>query len=150
MKKKLASLIGVVLGLQAWDGALAAQYALVKASELKVLPRSVSVSHDPAVLNQRLKDPQFACNLARLFATGQGVARDDAVAYRLYRYAAEHGLAEAQYQLGLIYADERGPINVADGQALALQWLQKAMDQGHEGARYSYNFLSNNTWYEGC
>ena len=150
MKKKLPTLIGVILGFQALSVAGSTELAMIKASEIKKLPQSISVSHDPAAFNRRLKDPQFACNIAKLYATGQGVAMNDTIAFKLYQYAAKHGLAEAQYQLGLMYADERGPINVPDGQEVALQWLKKAMDQGHKGAKYSYNFLSNNTWYEGC
>jgi len=150
MKKKLTSLVGIALGLQLSQNVLATDIAMLKVSDIKALPASLSVSHDPAAFNRRLKNPQFACNIAKLFANGQGVKRDDTVAYKLYRYAAEQGNAEAQYQLGLFLADERGGINVADGPDLAIFWLQKAMEQGHKGAKFSYNFLMNNTWYEGC
>ena len=150
MKKKLPTVLGVILGMQAWTSASATEVAMIKASVLEDLPKTVSVSHDPVVFNRRLRDPQFACNIAKLFATGQGVSRDYAIAFRLYQYAAQQGVAEAQYQLGLIYADERGPVNVADGQETALYWLRKAMEQGHKGAKYTFNFLSNNEWYEGC
>jgi TPR repeat protein len=150
MKKKLTSVIGIVLGLQVANSAMATDVAMVNPSVIRDLPATIKVSKDPEVFNQRLKDPQFACNIAKLFATGQGLKRDDAVAYKLFRYAAEHGNAEAQFQLGLFLADERGGINVADGPDLALYWLNKAMEHGHKGAKYSYNFLMNNTWYEGC
>jgi len=150
MKKKLTSIIGIVIGLQVGNSALATNIAAIKPSEIKHLSETVSVSSDPVVFNHRLNDPQFAVNIAKLFATGQGVKRDDAIAYRLYRYAAEHGNAEAQFQLGLFLADERGGVNVADGPDLAIYWLGKAMEQGHKGAKYSYNYLMNNTWYEGC
>lgn len=150
MKTKLASVIGLVLGLNFCNNAMATKLAWIQSSKIDAMPTTVRVSSDPVAFNRHLKDPHFAAQIAKLFATGQGVARDDAVAYRLYHYAAEHGDAEAQFQLGLFLADERGGINVDDGPALALKWLAKAMEQGHKGARYSYNFLLNNTWYEGC
>ena len=39
--------------------------------------------------------------LGLIYATGQGVAKDDAEAARWYRMAAELGMAEAQFNLGI-------------------------------------------------
>jgi len=150
MKTKLASLIGVVLGLNLGNNAMATDLAWIQLAKIDALPKTVRVSRDPVAFNQHLKDPHFATQIAKLFATGQGVTRDDATAYRLYLYAAEHDDAEAQFQLGLLLADGRGDVNIADGPDQALKWLAKASAQGHKGARYSYDFLLNNTWYEGC
>jgi len=46
--------------------------------------------------------------LGFMYATGEGVAQDDAEAVRWYRQAADQGLADAQYLLGFSYASGRG------------------------------------------
>ena len=47
------------------------------------------------------------------------------------RYAARHGDAKAQYNLGILY-DEG--IGVAKNRRWAALWMQKAAAQGHPGA----------------
>ncbi len=46
--------------------------------------------------------------------------------------AVEHGYAEAQYQLGRSYADNRGFVK---GEAEAAKWFRKAAYQGHVRAQ---------------
>ncbi len=46
--------------------------------------------------------------------------------------AAEQGLARAQFNLGVMYANGQG---VAQNDDEAGKWLRKAAEQGHEGAR---------------
>lgn len=48
------------------------------------------------------------------------------------RKAVEHGYAEAQYQLGRSYADNRGFVK---GEAEAAKWFRKAAYQGHVRAQ---------------
>jgi hypothetical protein len=47
-------------------------------------------------------------NLGLMYATGRGVVRDDAEAFRWFRMAAERGDANAQINLGAMYADGLG------------------------------------------
>lgn len=53
---------------------------------------------------------------------------------RWYRLAAEQGYADAQFRLGLMYAEGRG---VAKDDAEAVRWYQLAAAQGHAGAQFN-------------
>jgi hypothetical protein len=59
-------------------------------------------------------------------------------ALTLCRRAAEQGGAEAQYNLGVMYAKGRG---VEQNEAEALQWIRKAADQGNEPAKQALERL---------
>ena len=61
-------------------------------------------------------------------------AKDDAVAERWYRKAAEQGHAAAQNNLGLIYGKGRG---VPQDDAEAVKWFRKAAEQGYAPAHYN-------------
>jgi len=73
------------------------------------------------------------------------------------RKRADQGNAQAQYNLGLMYANGRG-VAKDDGQALA--WYQKAADQGHAAAQFDLGKMYENghgvakddvqavTWYQ--
>ena len=63
---------------------------------------------------------------------------DDAKAVSWYRKAAEQGLADAQYNLGWMYALGRGvPEDYAQGYA----WLSIAASQGREKAKESKGII---------
>ena len=69
--------------------------------------------------------------LGFMHARGEGIPRDDAVAFRWFTLAAEAGRAEAQFELGRMYRDGLGV--PADGKA-ALLWLRRAAEQGKTDA----------------
>lgn len=48
------------------------------------------------------------------------------------RRAAEAGIPEAQKQLGLMYDEGDG---VEEDDVKAVEWVRKAAEQGHEGAK---------------
>ncbi|MGI6496156.1 MAG: tetratricopeptide repeat protein [Kiritimatiellia bacterium] len=58
----------------------------------------------------------------------------------LFRYAANLGNAEAQFNLGLCYDEGEG---VAVDKAEAAKWYRKAADQGHAGARRALDMLQS-------
>ena len=58
---------------------------------------------------------------------GQGVPEDHAEAIKWYRKAADQGVPQAEYNLGLMYA--RGQA-VAKDNVEALKWLRKAAEHG--------------------
>ena len=62
-------------------------------------------------------------NLGLMYANGQGVPQDYAVAVEWFRKAAEQGLAVAQSNLGLMYAKGQG---VLQHNAVAHKWLNLA------------------------
>jgi uncharacterized protein len=59
---------------------------------------------------------------------GSGVEQDYAKAMEWYRKAADHGLTDAQYNVGMIYENGRG---VTKDIEQAKVWYQKAADQGN-------------------
>jgi TPR repeat protein len=67
-------------------------------------------------------------------AYGQGVAKDEVEAVKWYRKAAEQNDAEAQYNLGLCYANGQG---VAKDEAEAVKWYRKAAEQNDADAQYN-------------
>jgi len=69
---------------------------------------------------------------ARTYELGQGVAKDPVRAARLYCQAARSGNVEAQYNLGLIYADGRG---VERDEPVSALFFLLAAQQDHEDAR---------------
>jgi len=149
-KKRLAIAVGIILGVNLSVSAHATDLAMAKAPSASMLTTQVIASTDPYEAAKRFHDPKFACDIARLYESGQGVEQNDALAYRLYQYAAQAGYAEAQYALGLIYADERGPFNITDGQERAIYWLGKAAEQHYPNAKFAYEYLLNNAHYVGC
>ena len=61
-------------------------------------------------------------------------AGDYATALRDFRKAADQGLADAQYNLGNMYATGRG---VTQDYAEAVKWYRLAADQGNASAQYN-------------
>src|SRR3954462_222487 len=67
-------------------------------------------------------DARAQFRLGVRYATGTGIAEDDAVAAQWIRRAAEQGFVDAEYNLGLMYADGNG---VPQDSAQAVSWLRK-------------------------
>jgi TPR repeat protein len=73
----------------------------------------------------------------RHHAKGEGVARRRE-ATKWYRKAAEHGIAEAQNNLGHMYYGGEG---VPQDYAEATKWYRKAAEQGNAKAQGSLGFI---------
>ena len=69
-----------------------------------------------------------------MYDFGHGAAQDYAEALKWYRKAADHGDAEARYNLGVIY--ERGD-GVPQNCVEAVRWYHLAADQGYAAAQSS-------------
>jgi len=69
--------------------------------------------------------------VGKCLETGDGVGRDQSEAVKWYRMAAEHGLAEAVFELAKCY---RFGIGVRRNRTTALKWLHKAAERGHARA----------------
>ena len=63
-----------------------------------------------------------------MYAVGQGVERNDAIAVSWYRRAAEQGDRRGQFNLGVMYRAGRG---VPQDYATALSWFQRLADAGN-------------------
>ncbi|MDH5537918.1 MAG: sel1 repeat family protein [Rhizobacter sp.] len=80
--------------------------------------------------------------LGLLHYHGHGVRESDAQALRWFERAAGHGLAEAQFHLGNMYAYGLAEApDDTDPQRLAAQWYFEAARQGHAEAQYSLGIL---------
>ncbi len=81
-------------------------------------------------------------NLGGLFATGNGVERDDDEAARWFRIAAEAGDSVAQQNLALLYYEGRG----TDGDLTqAAHWYARAAEAGESEAQNMLSWMA----YEG-
>ena len=76
--------------------------------------------------------PQGIYELAVAYYTGDGVDEDETRAVALFRAAAEKNVPAAAYMLGDCLLDGVG---VAVDRAQALEWLLRASELGHRGAR---------------
>ncbi len=63
---------------------------------------------------------------------------DDATAVKWYRKAAEQGAADAQFNLGTMYAKGEG---VPEDDVRALAWFNLAVAQGVEQAKKAKGFI---------
>jgi TPR repeat protein len=84
----------------------------------------------------RAKTGDVAAQIALgvIYAKGEGVAQDYAMAANWFRRAAEKGAVRAQYDLGVLYERGRG---VPSDRAQAVAWYRKAAEQGHPLAQYN-------------
>ena len=71
--------------------------------------------------------------LAQMYASGDGVPKDQKEAARWLERAAEHGDAEAQYEMGIALREGRGRVQ---DDARALVWMQRAADAGNAQAQF--------------
>jgi TPR repeat protein len=83
-------------------------------------------------------EAQAQFRLGCLYAFGQGVPEDPALALRLYRLAAEQGDADAQNNLGGMYAEGMG---VAPDLVEAYLWFELAAGRDHAMARRNLAFI---------
>jgi len=84
-------------------------------------------------------DAQAQNHLAYLYAHGgDDVAKDPVAAVQWYRRAAEQGLATAQFNLAVIYAEGDG---VPKDSAAAVQWYRLAAEQGMVDAQYNLGVI---------
>ena len=76
---------------------------------------------------RQIRSPRFARAIA---AYDRGA--DDA-AFRLFRQLAEHGHADSQYHLGVMYSEGHG---TARDDAKAMYWFARAAEQGELNAGF--------------
>src|SRR3989440_469855 len=80
-------------------------------------------------------DAKAQYELGRAFFSGTlGVAKDEAEAVKWFRKAAEQNVADAQFSLGVCYANGQG---VPEDDAEAVKWFRKAAEQNLADAQYN-------------
>jgi hypothetical protein len=86
-------------------------------------------------------DPDAQFSLGAVYASGEGVVKDESVAVNWFRKAAEQNHASAQFNLGQCYLAGRG---VAKDEAEAAKWIRKAAQQDCAVAERSLGVLYAN------
>jgi TPR repeat protein len=75
------------------------------------------------------------------YANGEGVPKDDLLAFGWFLKAAEQGNSNAQAYIGIAYAAGRG---VSKDNRLSLIWLHKAAEQNNAIGQYSLGMMYSN------
>ena len=121
------------------DGAAAAQQSLERIANIASLG-VIPANAGPAALRQAALagEPAAVYELAARAAEGRGMARDLALAAKLFEKAAVHGLVPAQYRTGNVY--EKG-LGVPRDLAVAKSWYQRAADKGNARAMHNLAVL---------
>ncbi len=76
-----------------------------------------------------------------LYALGQGVQQDYQHAAQLFKTSADGGVAEAQYNIAVMYGEGLG---IGRDPALAVQWYQKAAAQSNANAAFNLGVAYSN------
>lgn len=82
--------------------------------------------------------------IARAYATGEGVQRSDVDAAKWYRLAAEKGFCVAQFNLGVLTCSGRG---VKQDYTEGRKWFLKAAEQGDVLSQHQLGVLYSNSEY---
>ncbi|MCP3869485.1 MAG: trypsin-like serine protease [Gammaproteobacteria bacterium] len=101
--------------------------------------------------------PPAQAFLGGLYYSGRGILRKDyAMAFKLYRKAAEQGVGEAQYMVGLLYTMGKG---VSKSYEKAAKWHKRGANQGivrsqvalgvlySRGKGVPRNYVESYKWY---
>lgn len=92
--------------------------------------------NEPAIAKEEPSEEQSLAevhfNIGIMFANGDGVPRNDAMAYKWFLKSAEEGYAEAQFRLGEMLLSGLG---TQKDSAKGLEWIHKAAEGGYIPAR---------------
>jgi len=86
---------------------------------------------------QNLREAQYTVGL--MYATGEGLPKDETKAAQWFEKAAVQGLPEAQQYMGIYH--ENGVGGLAKDFDKAAEWFRKAADQGYGDAQYHLGYL---------
>ncbi len=106
---------------------------------------SAQISSTETKLGRPLREAEVAFELAWACSLGEAVPQDLARAAMLYKKAADAGVVQAQYNLGMLYYDGRG-VEQDYVQAAEL-FLSAATDHGHSDSQFSLGVMHE--WGQG-
>ena len=103
----------------------------------EILPRAAAKAEGAKWLEKAAEQGHVGAQLAlaKCYATGKGVKRDEAKAFEIYRKAADAGSAEAMYELRDFYNLGWGGVTV--DRAKAAELLRKSAEKGYVEAQRS-------------
>lgn len=137
-RKFITSVIGALLGVQCCSNVMAepVKYVLLAKAENPVNTQKVFVRKPKSEWGWWSKFDWQSYQRS-------GISSED---MHMLKMSAEHGNAQAQYVLGMIYSED-------DNVDKAIDWLGKAASQGHASAKFTYNYYMNDQYDEyglGC
>ncbi|MGD8913008.1 MAG: tetratricopeptide repeat protein [Candidatus Thiodiazotropha sp.] len=95
-----------------------------------------------------IANPMAMYYLSALYLSGMGVEQNEEMAFEYCKRAAEEGIIDAQFQLGMMYLNAVGMMQEDNDKAL--EWLWRAADSGHQQAREMFDFVINSDFTYGC
>jgi TPR repeat protein len=95
-----------------------------------------------------ITNPMAMYYLSALYLSGKGVEQNETKAFEYCKSAAEEGVVDAQFQLGMMYLNAVGMMQEDDDRAL--EWFWRAADGGHQQAKEMFDFVINSDFTFGC
>jgi TPR repeat protein len=95
-----------------------------------------------------ITNPMAMYYLSALYLSGKGVEKNEVMAFEYCKRAAEEGIVDAQFQLGMMYLNAVGMTHEDDDRAL--EWFWRAADGGHREAKEMFDFVINRDFTFGC
>lgn len=127
MKRWLFLLLFLVLAAPAWAGQDEA-FGAYDRKEYAKAARLLGPLADQGITKAQVR-------MAWLFSQGEGVAKDQGKAFKLYLSAAEKGHRLAAYTVGLYYRFGKGDVAKDDKQAA--KWYRRSAEKGYAQAQHS-------------
>lgn len=142
-KKYLANeaLVNVDMNVESYDFMLDLLYNLQEAKEEGLLFDANQNTLNDVNLDAEVSIDDRATHLyeeALKYYAGDGVVQDDNKAFELFLKAADSGLAEAQYYVGIMYDEGVG---VKQNSKKAFEWIEKSAEQGDVDAQFYLGLL---------
>jgi TPR repeat protein len=116
----------------------------IKAYEEKNYKQAFSIFTSHADIT----NPMAMYYLSALYLSGKGVEQNEEMAFKYCKRAAQEGVVEAQFQLGMMYLSAVGITQ--EDEDRALEWLWRAADGGNQEAREMFDFVINSDFTFGC
>jgi TPR repeat protein len=138
--------LGAGIALSILSDSVASEQVIdgIRAYEKKQYKQAFSIFSSHADIT----NPMAMYYLSALYLSGKGVEQNEEMAFEYCKRAAEEGIVDAQFQLGMMYLNAVGIVHEDNDRAL--EWLWKAADSGHRQAREMFDFVINNDFTYGC
>jgi hypothetical protein len=85
--------------------------------------------------------PEDQFKVGSMYEEGNEVSRNDSIAFRWYKKAADQGMTDAQYKVALMYRTGKG---TKKSTFQAARWFQAAAEQGHPKAQVKLGQMYRN------
>jgi TPR repeat protein len=130
----MAAVVGAALvtGTVTWN-----VQELLSRSE-PVGPTQTTGNFAAAIKRAQTNDPDAQYEVALMYSTGDGIAKNEPEARKWLERAAEQGHAGAEYELGNVLREGRGAVQDYER---AAKWTQRAAERGHARAQLALGMM---------